>query len=69
MGVLNGQQQHRYQTCRDEDCERFPCRVYTEGRERGYREGYDRGWDKGYAQGYAEGYAAGFAAGVASASR
>ena len=37
MGVLtDARKQHRYQTCRDEDCERFACRVYREG----YRDGH-----------------------------
>ena len=54
MGVLNGQQ-HRYQTCRDEDCQRFACRVY--------RAGYAAGHAAGYAEGHADGYAAGAASG------
>jgi hypothetical protein len=24
-------EEHRYQQCQDEYCERFPCRVYKEG--------------------------------------
>jgi hypothetical protein len=29
MGVLTDErQQHRYQTCRDEDCQRYACRIY-----------------------------------------
>ena len=52
MGVLtDARQQHRYQTCRDEDCQRFACRVY--------REGYQDGYDDGQAAGYAAGHAAG----------
>ena len=40
MGVLtDARKQHRYQTCRDEDCQRFACRVYSEG----YRNGHDDG--------------------------
>ena len=32
MGVLtDARTQHRYQTCRDEECQRFACRVYREG--------------------------------------
>jgi flagellar biosynthesis/type III secretory pathway protein FliH len=63
MGVLNGARtQHRYQTCRDESCERFACRVYREGRRDGYDEGYAEGYLAGQAAGYAEGYAAGVAA-------
>jgi hypothetical protein len=45
MGMLTGQRQHRYQTCREEDCQRFACRVY--------REGYADGFDDGRAAGYA----------------
>jgi hypothetical protein len=50
--------QHRYQACKDEYCEKFPCRVY--------REGYRNGYDDGYGQGYGEGYTTGFAEGLAS---
>ena len=60
MGVLTDACQHRYQTCRDESCERFACRVY--------REGYQDGYDDGQAAGYAEGHSDGYAAGAASAS-
>jgi hypothetical protein len=32
MAFLPGpREEHRYQTCQDEYCERFPCRVYREG--------------------------------------
>ena len=50
LGVLtNGRtQEHRYQTCRDESCERFACRVW--------REGYGAGHGAGKAEGHAEGY-------------
>jgi flagellar biosynthesis/type III secretory pathway protein FliH len=65
MGVLTDATQHRYQTCRDESCERFPCRVFREG----YREGYEDGHAGGYAAGHAAGYADGYAAGAASASK
>jgi hypothetical protein len=51
--------EHRYQTCRDEDCQRYACRVYREG----YANGYEDGQAAGYVAGYAEGYAAGQAAG------
>jgi hypothetical protein len=27
--------EHRYQTCRDPDCQRYACRVYREGFEAG----------------------------------
>ena len=66
--MLTGERtQHRYQTCRDEDCQRFACRVYREG----YRDGYAPATPPGYAEGEAAGYAAGYsrlgyAAGAAS---
>jgi hypothetical protein len=68
MGVLtNARTQHRYQTCRDESCDRFACRVYREGRRDGYDEGYAEGYLAGQAAGYTEGYAEGYAAGAADA--
>jgi hypothetical protein len=46
--------EHRYEACREEDCERIPCAAYREGREDGYRDGhYD-----GYARGFPDGVAA-----------
>jgi hypothetical protein len=44
--------EHRYQLCRDEFCERFPCRVFKEG----YRDGWQYGYQRGHAEGYAEGF-------------
>ena len=61
--------EHRYQTCRDEGCERFLCRVYKEGQRDGYERGYLRGHAHGYAKGYDEGYRAGYAEGVNSCPR
>jgi len=67
MGVLtDAQQQHRYQTCRDEDCQRYACRVYREGFREGYAAGAASGFAQGQAAGYAEGHADGYAAGAAS---
>ena len=59
MGVVSyaTTQEHRYQTCRDEDCQRFACRVWKEG----FREGYGAGEAAGYSEGHADGYAAGAA--------
>jgi hypothetical protein len=57
MGVRTGQQ-HEYRTCRDEDCDRFPCRVYREGYRNGYEDGYADGYGSGYASGFADGMAA-----------
>jgi hypothetical protein len=60
MGVLtNARTQHDYRRCRDDDCQRFACRIYKEG----YRDGYDAGQALGYAEGYAAGEAAGYQAG------
>jgi flagellar biosynthesis/type III secretory pathway protein FliH len=65
MGVLtNARTQHDYRRCRDEDCQRFACRVYKEG----YRAGYDAGEAEGYVKGHAAGYAEGYLAGQADAS-
>lgn len=62
MGVLPGTgTEHRYQTCDDESCDRFICRVYQEGYRNGYEDGNGAGFAAGQAAGYAEGYAAGAA--------
>jgi len=69
MGVLtSARQQHRYQTCQDEGCERFACRVYKEGYRAGYDAGEAEGYAEGHAAGYTEGYAEGYAAGASSFS-
>lgn len=49
-----------YQECMDEDCERFPCKVY--------KEGWSDGFDEGYGAGSAAGYEAGFDAGYSQAT-
>jgi flagellar biosynthesis/type III secretory pathway protein FliH len=65
MGALTGERtQQRYQTCQDEDCERFACRVYREG----YAAGHASGVAEGHAAGYAEGHADGYAEGAASSA-
>lgn len=62
MALLPGtREEHRYQTCADADCERFPCRVYREGFQAGHGAGYGAGQAEGRAEGYAEGYADGAA--------
>jgi hypothetical protein len=62
MGVLPGtREKHRYQTCRDEDCELPYCRIYKEGVEIGTAGGHAAGHAAGRAEGYAEGYAEGAA--------
>lgn len=55
--------EHRCSECGQDDCPRFPCRVYKEGYVRGYAEGAAAGYAAGQADGFAEGYAAGVAAG------
>jgi flagellar biosynthesis/type III secretory pathway protein FliH len=63
MAVQAGtREEHRYQLCRDEYCDRFPCRLYKEG----FRNGREEGFRNGYDEGYADGYGAGFSAGLAS---
>jgi hypothetical protein len=70
MGVLtDARTQHRYQACRDEDCQRFACRVYREGYRDGYAAGQAAGYAEGHAAGYDRGHADGYAAGEASASK
>jgi flagellar biosynthesis/type III secretory pathway protein FliH len=67
MGVLtDARKQHLYQTCRDELCQRFACRVYKEGFRNGKEEGKVEGYARGHAESYDEGWAAGYAAGAAS---
>jgi len=46
-------EQHDYAVCKDEDCERFPCKVYREGYGRGYEEGEAAGFQAGFAAGQA----------------
>jgi len=62
MGVIS----HEHAACGDEDCQRYPCRLYKEGYADGYADGYQIGYAEGYAQGYSAGYQAGFNAGLAS---
>jgi len=58
MALLPGtREQHRYQTCDDEYCDRFPCRIYKEGYRNGYQDGYSQGYGDGYASGFSEGLA------------
>jgi len=70
LEVLTGERtQHDYRRCRDEDCERFACRIWREGFREGYGAGHAAGYaageaagyDRGHAAGYSEGYAAGAA--------
>ena len=57
---------HLAEDCRDDNCPRFPCRIWRQGYVAGFRIGYQQGYAEGYAQGYEAGYAAGFAAGQAN---
>ena len=41
--------QHRYQSCRDGDCERIACVAWREARAEGYDEGYQDGYRAGAA--------------------
>jgi hypothetical protein len=67
LEVLTGERtQHRYQACRDEDCQRFACRVWKEGYAEGYGDGQAAGYATGEAAGYAGGHADGYTAGAAS---
>jgi hypothetical protein len=65
MGVMS----HEYTACDDEDCQRFPCRVYKEGRGDGIQVGYQLGWAGGYPAGYGDGYDRGFPDGIAACPR
>ena len=59
MGLTTGSEtEHRYQLCRDEYCDRFPCRVYREGYRNGYEDGYAAGFGAGYSAGFGDGMAA-----------
>jgi hypothetical protein len=55
MGYGNSQHDHR--TCRNQDCERYACRIWHEA------------WREAWAEGRAEGYQVGFADGIASCPR
>jgi hypothetical protein len=55
------QPQHRYETCKDDGCQRLACRAYKEGYANGFDDGRAAGYQAGHADGYAEGYADGAA--------
>jgi hypothetical protein len=50
-GAARTAQDHRYDQCGDEDCPRFPCQVFREGRQLGEVLGYRRGYAEGFAEG------------------
>ena len=54
--------EHWYQSCQNELCQRFACRVYKEG----WRNGREQGRAEGRAEGEAIGYSRGYSAGAAS---
>jgi hypothetical protein len=56
--------EHDHQTCTDDDCPRFPCRIYKDGYRTGYDDGRAAGFAEGYAAGYSDGEADGYAAGA-----
>lgn len=60
---------HDYETCRDQDCERFPCRVYREGLDRGRDEGHAAGYADGYGEGLSDGYEKGYGDGAAAGQK
>lgn len=49
---------HEYTTCDDDDCSKYPCRVYKQGLADGEVLGRQVGYAEGWAQGYPEGIAA-----------
>jgi len=59
---------HEPPACQDDDCPRYGCRMYKEGREDGKAEGYGGGYAQGAADGYSAGHEAGFAEGAESVS-
>ena len=57
---------HDYTSCDDDDCSRFQCRVYKEGRANGVEEGRQHGYAEGYAKGERDGYDQGFPDGISA---
>lgn len=53
----NGQR-HDHATCSDPYCDKFQCRTYREGIERGRIEGQSEGFSDGFAEGLRQGTAA-----------
>lgn len=47
---------HEPHACGDENCHRYPCRIWREAFEAGRLQGHEEGFAKGYASGYATGY-------------
>jgi hypothetical protein len=57
--VTSADGRHDYQRCTDENCPRFGCQAYKEGRELGEVLGRARGEAKGFEAGYKQGFAEG----------
>lgn len=51
MGSGNGQHDHR--ACRDQDCEKYACRIWHEAWAEAFREGRDEGYETGFTDGIA----------------
>jgi hypothetical protein len=51
MGSGNGQ--HDYHACRDQDCEKYACRIWHEAWAEAFREGRDEGYEIGFIDGQA----------------
>lgn len=60
---------HDYTACDDDDCPRFPCKLYKEGRGDGVEIGRQLGFAEGYAKGERDGYDQGFPDGIAACPR
>jgi flagellar biosynthesis/type III secretory pathway protein FliH len=43
--------EHRYQSCRDRDCERPYCQIWREARAEGYEHGFEDGYEAGFEAG------------------
>jgi hypothetical protein len=54
--------QHRYESCRDRDCERPYCRIWREAKAEGYSDGYDDAKTEFFRPRYDEGFRDGLAA-------
>ena len=63
--VTSADGRHDYQRCTDEDCPRFGCQVFREGRQLGEVLGYSRG----HAEGTEAGYKLGFGDGLDACPR
>lgn len=47
---------HEPHACADENCHRYPCRIWREAFEAGRLQGHEEGFAKGYTDGYGHGY-------------